>query len=205
VGLDGDAVETEIVVPDQRRAHERIVEPPDPKRKSPVLRTHPLAHRPRRFFPGRFDFLFDPRLWAEVVTEEGAVEPDRILAEISTLALVGKTHRLVCGDGRVVFASGNANARSDVVAHVHLGPKAHADAETVAVFVDVELGRKLISGDIEGRAGVDRVEIGKGAGGVVAFRKEVAFITKTEIQKRTPPGNPGGDGDVRPEGKPTLP
>ncbi len=121
---------------------------------------------------------------AELVFDERAVEPDRVFAEVAALALIGQAHALVRGDGRVVLAGGDADAGAEALAEHHVRAEAGAQTHAVAVLIDVELRRKLVAGGVEGRAGVDGVEVRERAAGVVAVAEEVALVAHADVGER---------------------
>ena len=109
---------------------------------------------------------------ADFVLQESAVEPDAVFAEVAALPLVGEAEGLVFGNGRIVLARGQADAGGEALLQVDLRAEPGADAEALAVLVDIELRREIGAGDIERRAGVDGIEDREGAGVVVGIREK---------------------------------
>jgi len=84
---------------------------------------------------------------------------------------------------RVVVAGGDAEAAREVFVHLEVQREPHAQEVLVAVLINIQLGRKLVAGGVEGSAGVDRVEIRKRASRIVAVRKIGAGVTEAQVER----------------------
>ena len=128
-------VEANLVGPGERGAEERIVET-----------TH-----------GEGDAVRERT--AALILDEGAIKPQRILAEIAALAVVRHTKSLVLRDWRVVLTGADAEASIPVIVQVDVRSQTGAEFEAIAVLIDVVLRREDGASDIERSARVDGVEV----------------------------------------------
>ena len=164
-------VEPDPLIPDQARGQERVVEPADPPRVKRLV-----ADR-------------------KIVAEERAVEPDRILAEVSALA-IRVAHALVRRDRRIRLAGGHAEAAREILAHVEIDSETRPEAELGPVLVGVQLRGELVAGRVERLSGVDGIEIREGPRDVVALRELVAFIPDAQVEIRVRLVHPFGEKDT---------
>ncbi len=74
-----------------------------------------------------------------LVLQEGAIEPDCVFAEIAALAAVGEPRVWFSVTGESSWPLREADARREAVLQVNVRPDAGADAEALAVLVDVVL------------------------------------------------------------------
>ncbi len=108
-------VEGEVVGPHHPRAIPRVVEAADGERDILVRRA------------------------AVLITQEGAVEPHLILGEIAPLPARHPAEGLIFRGWAVIGAGGQTHPGGDIAAQIDPGADAQAQAEAIAVLIDIKL------------------------------------------------------------------
>ena len=182
---DGRAVKPEVVVEDDRRGEERVVEAPEPEGHAGITQLTGPRHGGRRTDR---EHARVRSAAPEVVADVSAVQPNGVLAELAALAVVGQAEGLVGRDRGVVVAGGDTHAGAEVVTQLDTRAEAHEHAVTAAVLVGVPLRGKLGAVDLERRSGVDRIEIRKGPGVIVALGIQVRLVAEADLAFRLEAG-----------------
>ena len=86
------------------------------------------------------------------------------------------------------MSRGNADTGAEVVIQLDAGAESHEHGVAVAILVGVPLRGKLRAVDLEGCSGVDRIEIGKGSGVVVALGIQVGLVAEADLAFRLEAG-----------------
>ena len=182
---DGRAVEPKVVVEDDRRGEEGVVEASEPEGHACTAQLAGPHHGGRRTDR---EHARVRSAAPEVVADVSAVQPNGVFAELAALALVGQAEGLVGRDRGVVVAGGDTHAGAEVVTQLDTRAEAHEHAVTAAVLVGVPLRGKLGAVDLERRSGVDRIEIRKGPGVIVALGIQVRLVAEADLAFRLEAG-----------------
>ena len=105
---------------------------------------------------------------ANLIFQEGPVEPDGIFAEITTLLTIGagRAQCLILGNRRSILAGADPETGGEILAQIHVSPETKSDPHTLTILGRIVGGvvkrRGLIAvglGNIERGSRVDGVEV----------------------------------------------